>query len=460
MDTLLTFYRAVTADGVGKLVGDARATPQNPGMVSSRRMDTLLRFARRRLPAYLASALLALLAPFAPALHAQAEKPYVILVSMDGFRYDYAERYQTKNILAVRDGGAAAESIIPAFPSLTFPNHISIATGLYPEHHGIVGNSFYDPARAAEFTLRASSTEGSWMDPRATPLWVLAEQQRGIAACMFWPMCDSEIRGVRPAYWKLFDDRFPDEQRVQQVLDWLKLPSDRRPHFITLYFSDTDHAGHTFGPDAAETAQAAQTVDRMIGRLRQGLEALNLPVNLILVSDHGMQAVDGEVSLDGIDASRVRVVQDGPVALIYCRDAAAIAQTYEQLKKNPKLEVYKRAETPALWHYGENPRSGDLVAIAKGSAIFASAEPRRGNPPKGMHGYDPRKYKTMQGIFYAIGPNIKPMKIGSFENVNVYPFIAKILGLKVTGKLDGSEAVLDPIYQPAAPRSRTAAAGN
>lgn len=423
-------------------------------------MGTSARFARRWFLPSFASALLALLAPPAPSLGGQTGQPYVILVSLDGFRYDYAERYQTKNILAVRDGGAAAESIIPSFPSLTFPNHISIATGLYPEHHGIVGNSFYDPARAAEYTLRASSTEGAWLDPRATPLWVLAEQQHVIAACMFWPMCDSEIRGVRPAYWKLFDDRFPDEQRVQQVLDWLKLPSDRRPHFITLYFSDTDHAGHTFGPDAAETAQAAQTVDRMIGRLRQGLDALDLPVNLILVSDHGMQAVEGEVTLDGIDASKVRVVRDGPVALIYCRDKETIQQTYQHLKKNPRLEVYKRAETPASWHYRGNPRSGDLVAVAKGRAIFASAEPRRGNSPQGMHGYDPRKYKAMQGIFYAIGPNIKPMKIGSFENVNVYPFIAKILGLQVTGKLDGSEVVLDPVYRPGAQRPRAVAARN
>ncbi|HTS51279.1 MAG TPA: ectonucleotide pyrophosphatase/phosphodiesterase [Bryobacteraceae bacterium] len=428
-------------------------------MLSSRRMDTFLRFARRRLPAYLAGALLAWLAPWAPALHAQAERPYVILVSIDGFRYDYAQRFQTKNILAVRDGGASAESIIPSFPSLTFPNHISIATGLYPEHHGIVGNSFYDPARDGEFTLRASSTEGPWMDPRATPLWVLAEQQHLIAACMFWPMCDSEIRGVRPAYWKLYDDRFPDEQRVQQVLDWLKLPPDRRPHFITLYFSGVDHAGHSFGPDAPETAQAAKWVDGMIGKLRQGLDTLGLPVNLVLVSDHGMQAVEGEVSL-GINEPLARVAIDGPLALIYCRNAETIDKIYQQLKKNSKLEVYKRAETPAAWHYRENPRSGDLVAIAKGRAILVGDEPRRRDPPKGMHGYDPQQDKQMQGIFYAIGPNIKPMKIASFENVNVYPFIAKILGLKVTGKLDGSEAVLDPIYQQAAPRSHTAAVGN
>ena len=422
-------------------------------------MDTSVRFARRRLAAYLAGIWLALLAPWAPALQAQTEKPYVILVSLDGFRYDYAERYQTRNILAVRDSGASAESVIPSFPSLTFPNHIAIITGLYPEHHGIVANSFYDPARASEYTLRTASINGSWMDERATPLWVLAEQQRVTAACMFWPMSDSEIQGVRPTYWKLFDDRFPDASRVEQVLDWLKLPAEKRPHFITLYFSDTDHAGHTFGPEAAETGEAARVVDGMIGKLRQGLEALGLPINLILVSDHGMQAVEGAVSL-GLDESQARVEIDGPLALIYGRDADTIEKTYQQLKGNPKLEVYKRGETPASWHYSENPRSGDLVAVAKGEAVIVGNEPRRRSVSKGAHGYDPKQYKQMQGIFYAIGPNIKPMKIGSFENVNVYPFIAKILGLKVAGKLDGSEAVLNPIYRQAAPRSRTVATGN
>jgi predicted AlkP superfamily pyrophosphatase or phosphodiesterase len=393
---------------------------------------------------------IALPSPFAPGLHAQPEKPYVILVSIDGFRYDYAERFNTTNILAVRDGGAAAESMLPSFPSVTFPNHISIATGLYPEHHGIVGNTFYDPARAVLYSMRTTSTDGSWMDSRATPLWVLAEQQHVIAACMFWPMCDSEIRGVRPTYWKLFDNNFPDEKRVEQVLDWLKLPAEQRPHFITLYFGDTDHAGHTFGPEALETGEAAKLVDSMIGRLRHGLDALKLPVNLVLVSDHGMQEVkDGEVSLAGdINESTVRVQTDGPVALIYCKDAETIETTYEKLRKNPKLEVYKRAETPALWHYSENPRSGDLIAMVKGAATFSSTESKRGNPPKGMHGYDPRKFKTMHAIFYAIGPNVKPLKIGSFENVNVYPFIAQILRLNLPDRLDGSPQVLSSIYRP------------
>ncbi len=388
-----------------------------------------------------------------PLLHAQpAEKPYVVLVSLDGFRFDYADRYKTKNIQAVRDEGAGAESMIPSFPSVTFPNHISIVTGLYPEHHGIIGNSFFDPARNASYNIRDSSKEGDWMDSRATPLWMLAEQQHTIAASMFWPMADSDIRGERPTYWKLYDGSFPDEKRVQQVIDWLKLPAEKRPHFITLYFSDVDSAGHRYGPEAIETAEAAKVVDSMIGKLREGLDALHLPVNLIIVSDHGMQDVTYEpVNLAGEFGTDVRVGLEGPVAFFYCKDAETIEKAYAKLKKNSKLDVYRRAETPAWWHFNENPRSGDLVAIVKNASVFTNQDGPRGgprNPPRGEHGYDPRAFKTMHAIFYAIGPNIRPKtRIGAFENVNVYPFIARILGL-TTGKIDGSFSMLEPLYVP------------
>jgi predicted AlkP superfamily pyrophosphatase or phosphodiesterase len=391
---------------------------------------------------------------FAPGLRAQSNaKPYVVLVSIDGYRSDYTDRYKAKHLAALRDVGASA-AMIPSFPSITFPNHIAIVTGEYPEHHGIVGNTFFDVDRNQEYSMRSMGADGSWYED-ATPLWVLAEQQHVTAACMFWPTCDGEVRGVRPTYWKKYDGKFPDESRVKQVLDWLRLPEEQRPHFITLYFSDVDSAGHAHGPESLEVGSAVQLVDSLIGSLRAGLAALKLPIDLVLVSDHGMQAATGGfVNLSGIvEPGKVRVEVDGPVALIYCGDPEAIKKTYATLKKDTRLEVYKRQDAPARWHYNENPRSGDLVAIVKGPAVFTTAIPgaqgREAKPPIGEHGYDPREFATMQAIFYATGPNIKPAtKIPSFENVNVYPFIAKILGLKLPGKLDGSEAVLDPIYLP------------
>jgi alkaline phosphatase D len=402
-----------------------------------------------------------LLAIAAGCAYAQpAARPYVVLVSLDGFRYDYAERYHATNLLAIRDAGAAAASMIPSFPSVTFPNHLSIITGLYPEHHGIVGNSFYDPARDASYSMGTTATDGSWYS--GTPLWMLAEQQGVHAASMFWAASDAVWRGFKLPLSFAYDPSVPNEKRVEQVLAWLRLPAPERPHFITVYFSDVDSAGHRFGPDADETRQAVARIDQIIGRLHAGLDSLSLPVNLIVVSDHGMQSVDdGEVDLAPyIDPAGVRVVLEGPAAWIYAGDPANVEKTYRALKgKSPRFEVYRRAETPAEWHFRDNPRSGDLVALVTQASVFVMNRPdqdkdkdkdkARRPPLKGEHGYDPRKFKTMHAIFYAIGPNVKPMaRVDSFENVNVYPFIARILDLKLPEKLDGSAAVLEPLYRP------------
>jgi alkaline phosphatase D len=382
-----------------------------------------------------------------------ASRPYVVLVSLDGFRYDYAERYHADNILAIGEAGAAAEGMIPSFPTVTYPNHISIVTGQYPEHHGIVGNSFWDPARKEMYNMRRSAEESAFYGYK--PLWVVAEQQKVKSACMFWPTSDAEIGGVRPSYWSLYDGSFPNEQRVAKVLEWLKLPESERPHFITLYFSDVDSAGHSSGPDSPNTEAAVQRVDKLVGDLWTGIQATRLPVNLVVVSDHGMQATQGFVNLgDYADLSKVRVVTEGPVALIYAPDSQTAEQVYAALKgKSPKFEVYRRRETPERWHFSENPRIGDLVVCAKEAIGLGTSPPRERRASaaasaRGSHGFDPSEFKTMQGIFYAVGPNVQPgSRIEPFENVHVFPFLAKILGLESPPGLDGSEKVLDSVYR-------------
>src|SRR6267154_1041318 len=238
--------------------------------------------------------------PNPPNTAVQQAKHYVVLVSLDGFRYDYPRRYGASHLLQLEIKGASApEGMYPAYPSLTFPNHISIVTGLYPEHHGIVANSFWDPEREQTyvFTKTQSNSNGSWYS--GTPLWVLAEQQGMRSACLFWPGSEAEIQGKRPSYYLHFDDKLDDEKRVDQIVAWLKLPPELRPHFITLYYSNVDHAGHTYGPDAAETAEAVRHVDDMIRRLSEGIATLGLPVDLIVLSDHGMEATKGGwVTLD------------------------------------------------------------------------------------------------------------------------------------------------------------------
>src|ERR1700693_3388019 len=220
-------------------------------------------------------------------------KRYLVLVSLDGFRFDYAQKYGAPNLVGLGKRGLAADALIPSYPSLTFPNHYSIVTGLYPEHHGIVGMTFYDPALRKHFSFKdpKTATDGTWY--RGAPLWVLAEKQGMRTACFFWPGSEAEIDAVRPTYYLKFDDRFPDEKRIDQVIAWLRLPAEQRPHFITLYYSTVDHAGHQYGPDSPETATAVQHVDQLRGVLCADLAKWQLPIDLIVVSDHGMEREQG-----------------------------------------------------------------------------------------------------------------------------------------------------------------------
>jgi predicted AlkP superfamily pyrophosphatase or phosphodiesterase len=372
----------------------------------------------------------------------QRAKPYVILVSLDGFRYTYPSQYGATTLARLAaEGASAPEGMIPSFPSVTFPNHFSIITGLYPEHHGIVENSFYDPARKERYASKnvQAVTDGTWYT--GVPLWVLAEKQGMRSACFFWPTSDAEIDGTRPTFYLHYDGRIPDEQRIEQVIAWLKLPPAERPHFITLYYSEPDHSGHKFGPDAPQTGDAVHHVDALVGTLLADLKTVGLPVDVIVVSDHGMAMVEGNwIDLDRYaDLSQFQT--DG--ILLYPNDEAGAARAYQQLKgASDKFVVYRRADVPAHLHYNDNPRTGDPVVIPTGPYVIrahATENPEITQPDlKGEHGYDPRQMKSMRAIFFAVGPDIRPgAKVPPFENVDVYPFIATILGLKI-GPIDGN----------------------
>ena len=378
---------------------------------------------------------------------AQQARPYVVMVSLDGFRYDYAQKYGAKHLLALGASGAiATQGMIPAYPSLTFPNHYTLVTGLYPEHHGIVANSFYDPARKQRYSYSdpASNADGSWYG--GTPLWVLAEKQGMRSACFFWPGSEAEIDGARPSYYLKFNDHFPDGKRIDQVIAWLGLPAEQRPHFITLYYSNVDHAGHQYGPDSPQTAAAVKQVDELVGDLWDKLSRLQLPVDLVVVSDHGMEREQGP----WIDLSQYTDLASFTTvgSLLYANSEAAAEKAYQQLKiKSDAFTVYRRARVPAALHYNSNPREGDPVIVANGPyAIRAQGGDDR-PPEPGAHGYDPLAMKSMRAIFIAVGPDIRPgSTLQPFENVNVYPLIAKILGLNPP-PVDGALNVLGKILK-------------
>jgi len=370
----------------------------------------------------------------------------VLLVSLDGFRYDYAGLYGAPNLTRFGEQGVHAKGMIPAYPSSTFPNHYSIATGLYPEHHGIVNNLFFDPQRNAGYRYSDPATggDGSWYG--GTPLWVLAEQQGVHAAAFFWPGSDVAIHGVRPSKFRPYDESIPNADRVRQVIEWFQLPEPQRPHLVTLYFSDVDTAGHRYGPGSVETEHAVADLDVMIGTLLRGLETARLPINVFIISDHGMLEVRESVSIGkAAEFSGFEIApEDGSQIMLYSADQKRVAETVQRLNgRDPRFAAYRRKETPEHLHYRDNWRIGDIVVMATAPVNLRIDRPGVGpDKERGNHGYDPEQFPEMRGIFYARGPDLKRgITLDGFENVNIYPLITHLLRLKPPKGLDGSDAL-------------------
>ena len=220
----------------------------------------------------------------------QQGKPYLVLISIDGFRWDYMDRYPTPNMDRIAAAGSRAERLLPVYPTLTFPNHYSIATGLYPAHHGLVANDFPDPERNKWYSLKnREAVEDRWFY-EGEPIWVTAETQGMVAASFFFVGTEAPVKGVSPTHWRSYDENITGQDRVDQVLAWLAEPEENRAHLYTLYFEDVDSHSHWYGPDSKENIAAIGRVDDYLGRLLNGLDKLPHAdkVNIILLSDHGL----------------------------------------------------------------------------------------------------------------------------------------------------------------------------
>jgi predicted AlkP superfamily pyrophosphatase or phosphodiesterase len=363
----------------------------------------------------------------------------VVLISFDGWRWDYIDRAQVPHLRALATRGVRADGLIPTFPSKTFPSHYSLVTGLYPERHGIVSNVIHDPAFPERFTMTSNTAKTArWWG--GEPLWNTAMLQGTRAASMFWPGSEAPIGGLRPTYWKPYNEAMPNAARVAQALEWLALPPDRQPAFITLYFSDVDSAGHAHGPDSAQVRQAAAQLDRRLGELINGARKLNLMdrLNIVVVSDHGMaQLSDRRVIYleDYLDLSTVHITEWSPVLGVVPR-SGSVDTVYAALKgKHPSLAIYRREQTPEHLHYRDNARIPPILGVAdEGWTIttraraFATRIARRANG--GGHGYDPT-LKSMHGLFVAAGPQVREgVRASAFENIHVYNFLCALLELK------------------------------
>ena len=384
-----------------------------------------------------------------------AARQPLILVSIDGFRADYLRRGDTPMLAALARDGVRAVAMKPAFPTLTFPNHYTLVTGLYPDHHGIVNNRMVDPASGKRFVYKDPATiaDPAWWG--GEPVWVTVEKHGLHAATMFWPGSDVAIDGVRPSEWMRFDGALPPAQRVDQLLRWIDLPPPRRPAFLTLYFEQVDHAGHEYGPDSPEVASALREVDRALARLVAGLRARGLygRSDLVIVSDHGMTAttrdrrtyLDDLVPLDDVD-----VVNYGILAGIVPRPGKTAVVERALLAPHAHMQCWRKSDMPSRLHDGSHPRIPALLCLAEdGGTITSHAyESDGGHFSRGEHGYD-NDDPAMRALFVAHGPDFRRgLVVPEFDNVDVYPLLVHLLHVPARPN-DGDYAAVAAMLRPA-----------
>ncbi|MBE3086047.1 MAG: alkaline phosphatase family protein [Bacteroidetes bacterium] len=368
-------------------------------------------------------------------------KNYVVLVSLDAFRWDYCKLYNTPNLNKLAKDGVKADRMISSFPTNTFPNHYSIATGLYPDHHGLINNSFPASDLGLYYRMGDRAAVENPAFYGGEPVWVTVEKQGVRAASFFWVGSEAPVGGKYPAYWKKYDGKVTFEERIDTVIKWLGYPPQKRPELVTLYFDEPDGTSHDFGPVSPETGKVVVRVDSLIGVLRTKLSALPYAkkINLILLSDHGMSAVSSDkyINLKAVVPNRMIASISGgnPVYLINPsegkRDSVLLL-----LNSVEGMKAWKKSELPSKWHYGTNPRIPEIVVVADSSWSIGT-RPDASSIKGGAHGYD-NSNSDMFSIFYAAGPSFKKnYKFKELNNVDVYNLICRILDIN-PAKNDGN----------------------
>ncbi len=375
-------------------------------------------------------------------------QPYLIMLSLDGFRWDYTNNAYTPTFDSLRNTGVVADAIIPAFPSKTFPNHYTMATGLYPDNHGIVLNGFYAIDLQRDYNKDDKSTVADSSFYSGEPIWSTAELQGTTTASLFWVGSEATINGKRPTYCKKYDESLPFEARIDTVYNWLTLPVDKRPHLILWYYHEPDGIGHYKGPESKELISEIEKLDKYLGDFFKKMRTLpnfnNL--NFIVTSDHGMGEISENkvVILDNLIDTADLDFYDGwnPVWNIKAKNGKK-EKVYNSLVQSDKLQVWYSDSIPERLNYGNNERTLDITvaAIPKWSIYWSWQI----GSNKGAHGYD-NTNKDMYGIFFAAGPAFKKnYSFPAFENINLYPLVAEIMNLKpatTDGKLENVEDML------------------
>lgn len=397
--------------------------------------------------ALLLLAAVALVASCATAPSRATRDGLLILVSIDGFRWDYLDRYDLPNLRALAAGGVRARRMNSSFPTKTFPNHYTLVTGLRPETHGIVANEFFDPATNGMFDK--SKTESHWWEG-GEPVWITAEKQGVRSAVLHWPGGETELQGRRPSFWERFDKTATSAGRIERILGWLDRPASERPRFCAVYLDVVDIAAHRFGPDSPEAIAAARDADAAIGRLLAGLEERGLRerANVVIVSDHGLADCGADRVIffeDMMDVSQVQIESAGPNGGVRPKpgtvSAAELAANI-RAKAPLHLKVYLREEVPAQWHYRANPRIPPVVLICDPHWNIERKEGwgmRRAIYNVASHGWDPAM-SEMGALFVAAGPAFRRgYTIGTVENIDLYNMLCAALEIRAAPNEGGQE---------------------
>jgi predicted AlkP superfamily pyrophosphatase or phosphodiesterase len=389
-------------------------------------------------------------------------KSTVILLSVDGFSFNYLQKYQPKNILAFANLGVSGR-LLPVYPSKTFPNHLSIITGSYPVNHGIIHNSFYHPELDKKYYLSAGKENDAWLT--AAPFWSVAEDNGIKSAVYFWP--ESEAIGHTPPSYNIpYNKSTSNKARVEQLIAWLTLPIDQRPHFIASYFSTIDSAGHDFGVNSPELISAINDFDQLFGFFLDRIKnEINQPVNIILVSDHGMVPIKEQANIVtslvfkgiNIKSNGITVTYSDTQHFIYF-DKKKIANKVRINIKN-KLQsnlfankkgysIYTKGSYPQHWHFNSDLAVvPDIIIEAIPPATF-SLKKKWTKFHGATHGFDPKDNVGLHGFFIAKGPNITQGRVlEPFKNIHVFPLMNTLLGLSANKKIDGQQLILESIIE-------------
>ncbi len=374
----------------------------------------------------------------------------VLLISLDGFRWDYCELYavETPNLRRLKAEGASARALIPVFPSNTFPCHYSIITGLRPSHHGIINNRFFDASSGRFFTYNqpAVSTDGRWWG--GEPVWITARRQGRASACYFWPGSEAEIGGLRPTFWKPYDYSVAFEARLAELIGWLKLPVQERPAVITFYLEEANSVGHAAGPGSPELGQAIKKLDAQVGAILARAEAERIALNVVIVSDHGMTALSAErvVILDDfVDLTTVQLEFEGSVAGLRPVDGDIGALMAKLAKLPAQVKAYRVEELPAHLAVTPNPRQPPVwILVDEGWHLQRRSwfKTKQSSYSKGDHGYDPA-FKAMQGLLIVHGPAFRAdgACIEPVESIHIYNLLCSAAGLSPAAN-DGDDRLV------------------